>query len=60
MWKDPIVEEVRNAGAKLVKESGNNLHQFCEILRKKEKGHPKRLVRRKPHPLLKSTGTSSQ
>lgn len=37
MWKDPIVEEVRNAGDKLVKEAGNNLHNFCEMLRKKEK-----------------------
>jgi len=60
MWKDPIVEEVRNAGDKLVKEAGNNLHNFCEMLRKKEKKHLGRLVRRKPRSLLKSTGTGSQ
>ena len=60
MWKDPIVEKVRKAGAKLAKEAGNDLHQFCQNLRIKQKDHTKRLVCRKPRPQLKSTGTNGQ
>ncbi len=48
MQKDPVVEEVRRAGAKLAKKAGNNLHKFCEELRKAEKEHPDRLVHRTP------------
>lgn len=33
MWKDPIVEEVREAGAKLAQECGNDVHLFAEMLR---------------------------
>lgn len=56
MWKDPIVEEIRNAGNRIVKEAGNDLHKFCEVLRHKEKEHSDKLVRRQPQPLLKPTG----
>ena len=35
--KDPIVEEVRNAGAKLAEECGYNLHTFADMLRRHQK-----------------------
>ncbi|MBM4049246.1 MAG: hypothetical protein FJ279_29450 [Planctomycetes bacterium] len=34
MWRDPVVEEVREAGAKLAKECGYDLHAFFEMLRR--------------------------
>jgi hypothetical protein len=34
MWKDPIVEEVRNAGARLAEECGYDLHAFADMLRR--------------------------
>lgn len=37
VWKDPIVEEVRNAGAKLAEECGYNLHNFADMLRRHQK-----------------------
>ncbi len=48
MLKDPIVEQVRQAGARLCEEAGNNLHAFCEQLRKLEQNHSGKLVRRTP------------
>lgn len=48
MRKDPVVEEVRRAGAELAKAAGNDLHRFCEKLRKAERAHQDRLVRRAP------------
>ena len=60
MWKDPIVEEVRKAGAKLSEEAGHNLHQFCENLRKQQRAHTQRLVRRESRLLLKFTGTNGR
>ena len=58
MWKDPIVEEVRKAGAELSEEAGHNLHQFCENLRTQQRAHAERLVRKNPRLLLKPTGTN--
>ncbi len=60
MWKDPIVEEVRNAGAKLAEEANNDLHQLCKNLQKKQEEHPDRLIRRKLRPLLKPTETNDR
>ncbi len=42
MWKDPIVEEIRDAGAKLAEECGYDPHVFADMLRKhqKEAGWP--------------------
>lgn len=37
MWKDPIVEEIREAGAKLAEECGYNLHTFADMLRRHQK-----------------------
>jgi hypothetical protein len=37
MWKDPVVEEVRDAGAKLAEECGYDLHVFADMLRRNQK-----------------------
>jgi len=37
MWKDPIVEEVREAGAKLAKKCNYDLKKFAQMLRAGEK-----------------------
>ena len=37
MWKDPIVEEVREAGAKLAKKCNYDLSKFAKMLRAGEK-----------------------
>lgn len=34
MWKDTIVEEVRNAGKKLSEQCKNDIHAFSLILKK--------------------------
>lgn len=33
MWNDPVVEEVRKAGAKLAEEADNDAIRFAEMLR---------------------------
>jgi hypothetical protein len=45
MNPDPIVKEVREAGAKLAAEAGYDVHRFFENLRKIEKKCDKPLVR---------------
>ena len=45
MKLDPIVAEVRKAGAKLAAKAGNDLHRFFENLRKAERRYKKPLVR---------------
>ncbi len=37
MWKDPIVEEVREAGAKLAQKCGYDVHVFAAMLRHHQK-----------------------
>ncbi|MEW6687314.1 MAG: hypothetical protein AB1393_14110 [Candidatus Edwardsbacteria bacterium] len=37
MWEDPIVEEVREAGARLAEKCGYDLHVFAEMLRRHQK-----------------------
>ena len=54
MNPDPIVKEVREAGAKLAAEAGNDLHCFFEKLRQAEKEYGKPLVR---EPAAKYEGT---
>lgn len=34
MWKDPIVEEVRNAGAKLAEKCNYDFHRFSIMIKK--------------------------
>ena len=48
MIYDPIVKEVREAGAKLAAEAGYDIHRFFENLRRDEKKYGKRLVRKPP------------
>lgn len=36
MWKDPIVEEVRQAGEKIAKKANYNLHEFIINMKKNE------------------------
>jgi hypothetical protein len=45
MKPDPIVKEVRDAGAKLAAEAGNDVHRFFEKLRQAQKGYDKPLIR---------------
>jgi hypothetical protein len=45
---DPIVKEVREAGAKLAAEAGYDVHRFFERLRQAEKKYGKPLVRESP------------
>jgi hypothetical protein len=45
MNPDPIVKEVREAGAKLAAEAGYDVHRFFERLREAEKKYTKPLVR---------------
>ena len=46
MKPDPIVEEVREAGAKLAAKAGNNVHRFFQGLRRAQKRYGKPLVRK--------------
>ena len=46
MWRDPIVEEVRQAGEELAKRANYNLHIFLENLRKNEKKRKAKVVSR--------------
>lgn len=57
---DPIVEEVRDAGAKLCRQAGNDLQKFCQYLRKAERTHASRLVRRAPVRLATRPGTQNK
>ncbi len=58
LWKDPIVEEVREARRKLMEECGNDLTQLSKRLSEDQKRHGDKLVRRKPVPLARRrTGT---
>lgn len=34
MWEDPIVKEIRDAGAKIAKECDYDMHKFFELMRK--------------------------
>ena len=44
MNSNPIVKEIREAGAKLAAKAGNDLHRFFENLWKAERGYRKPLV----------------
>jgi len=48
MDPDPIVKEVREAGAKLAAEAGHDVHRFFEKLREAKKQYGKLLVREWP------------
>ena len=44
MNPDPIVDEVRAAGAKLAAEAGNDVHRFFQNLQKAQKKYGKPLI----------------
>lgn len=51
--KDPIVEEVRQAGRKLFEEAGGTLEGFCEMLRREEAKDKRPIFRRRTLPAPK-------
>lgn len=59
MNPDPIVEEVRQAGARLASDAGNDIHRFFENLREAQKGYGRPLVR-EPVPSAEPTGRTSR
>jgi hypothetical protein len=44
MWDDPIVREVREAGDKLAREAGYDLHEFCQRIVQHQSRYADRLV----------------
>ncbi len=44
MWEDPVVKEVRAAGAKLLEACGGDLRKLAEQLRANQAKHPGRVV----------------
>ncbi len=44
MWKDPVVEEVREARQKILERFGGDLAKYCEHLRQEQAEHPERYV----------------
>ena len=44
MWKDPVVEEVREARQKILERFGGDLAKYCEHLRQVQAEHPERYV----------------
>jgi len=58
MAHDPIVKEVRDAGAKLAAEAGNDIHRFFQKLRQAEAKYGRALVR-EPVASYGTTGKAS-
>ena len=44
MWKDPVVEEVREARQKILERFGGDLAKYCDHLRQEQAEHPERYV----------------
>jgi hypothetical protein len=44
MWEDPIVKEVREAGARIAKECDYDMHKFFELMRKHHRKSGKKTV----------------
>ena len=44
MWKDPVVEEVREARQKILERFGGDLAKYCDHLRLEQAEHPERYV----------------
>lgn len=51
MWDDPIVREVREAGDKLAREAGYDLHVFCQRIAQHQRQYADRLVTLPPRKL---------
>ena len=57
MIEDPIVAEIRRYRAEHTEKYGHDLGRICEALRKAEAKSSRKVVRRKPRPLLRKTGS---
>jgi hypothetical protein len=55
MKDDPVVREVRQAGARLARAAGGDLHVFFANLRKAQEQYPKRTARSAKAPVLRET-----
>ena len=44
MWKDPVVEEVREARQRILERFGGDLAKYCDHLRQEQAQHPERYV----------------
>ena len=44
MWKDPVVEEVRDARLRILERFGGDLAKYCDHLRQEQAEHPERYV----------------
>jgi hypothetical protein len=51
VWMDPIVEEVREAGDRLARAAGYDLHEFCRQIREHQQQYADRLVNLPPRRL---------
>lgn len=47
MWKDPIVEEARKAGAKLAEKCDYDFYKFSRMLKEHQKSSDKVIVSKK-------------
>jgi hypothetical protein len=63
MWKDEIVEEVRNARLQIGAEFGDDLHRIVENLRKMQVASGHKVVTMEPRPprvALRATRTATK
>ena len=45
-WTDPVVEEAREAGIRLLERAGGDLHTLCEMIRQSERNSAGQFVDR--------------
>lgn len=57
MKEDPIVAEIRQYRAEHADKYGHDLGCICEALRETEEKSDRKVVHRKPHLLLRKTGS---
>jgi len=50
MYKDPVIEELRQNAARLVAECGGDLHAVAERLRQEQSRNAHRVIRRRTVP----------
>ena len=54
MYRDPVVEEVRNARREIMAECHDDADEYLQRIRKVQKRFKDRLVRGQPKPALRS------
>ena len=50
MNADPVVQEMRDHGARIAEECDGDIHRMAERFRREQAEHPTRVVRRKSRP----------